>query len=442
MVRSLLPFGRSPALAVSGGSPALAPGVAVERWQRPRDREKALIGELLDTDALSGAGVGVGKAFELAFAQRVGARHCLTFSHGTAALMAACHAAGVGPGDEVIAPVIGYIGSYAGALHLGARPVFVDLDPSSLVLDAQRVAAAITPRTRAIVVVHLNGRVADLDALMTLSRERGIPLIDDASHALGAVWDGRPVGSVSTITCFSLQGVDPTGKPVSAGEGGVACTGDAALAQRMLSYCHLHRAGLEEDLAGSPQALLGRQGLGLKWRAHPLAMALATASLESLDVRHRGRAECYRRTAELVASCAFLSLPQLDPRASMGGWYDGIKVVYDPGALGGVALPALVAALRKEGIPAKPNGLGTLEHLRPLMSGDVALWGAGRGPIGDAWHGLEPLRPGAAGDFPVAESMNPRVLTLPSFVDVAEPYWEGLCLALSKIERHSRKLLA
>ena len=166
--------------------------------------------------------------------------------------MAAYYAAGVGPGDEVITPAVGYIASYAGALHMGARPIFCDIDPRTLLMDPAGVRKKITSRTRAINIIHLNGMVCDMEAYAKISEEYGIPLIEDASHAHGAEWDGKKIGNSAHITCFSLNGVNPKGKPVSGGEGGIATTNDRHSYQRMLAYCHLHRHNIVQELQDSP----------------------------------------------------------------------------------------------------------------------------------------------------------------------------------------------
>jgi perosamine synthetase len=426
-------------LAVLGGAPAL-PRKAAERWRRPKQAEKDLLGAMLDRDELTGAGYGVGKMFEDQFAAHTGARHALTFSTGTAALMAAYYAAGVGPGDEVITPAIGYIGSYAGALHLGARPVFCDLSSTSLLIDPNEISRKISARTRAINIVHMNGRVCDLDAVSAICQERRLALIDDASHAAGAEWAGRRLGNFPHVTCFSLQGANPAGKPVAAGEGGVICTNDSESFRRMLAYCHLHRDQLSELLAGSPFSDLDKEVLGLKWRPHPLGLGLALISLASLDARNVARSLCHERTTETIRPFEFLSEPTLSARAKMGGFFGGIKLVYDPARLGGLPLATLCRCLVAEGIPARA-GLGTLEHRRPLLARGFDLWGQGRGPLEGAWHGLERYRPVGEGDLPVADAINERVLTLPSFIEVEEAYYGGLREALEKVADQRRKLV-
>jgi dTDP-4-amino-4,6-dideoxygalactose transaminase len=146
-------------LAILGGKPAVTVSTR-EKWMRPIEEEKKLIWELLEKGEISGSGAGLPREFEEEFKEFIGCEYCLTVDHGSTALMSAYYAAGVGPGDEVITPVAGYIGSYAGALHMGARPVFCDIDPHTLLMDPEDAERRITHRTRAINPIHMGGMYA------------------------------------------------------------------------------------------------------------------------------------------------------------------------------------------------------------------------------------------------------------------------------------------
>jgi dTDP-4-amino-4,6-dideoxygalactose transaminase len=210
-------------LAILGGSPVVTIS-STEQWKRPVEREKELVCKLLDEGALTGSGHGLSLEFEEEFREFIGCKYCLSVDHGSTALHSAIWAAGVGPGDEVITPTAGYLGSYCGALHLGAIPVFCEIDPKTLLTDPADVAKRITERTRAIIPIHTCGRPCDLDSLLALAEKHNITVVEDAAHAHGSEWDGHKIGNVGHVACFSLQGVDPGGKPVSGGEGGIVCT--------------------------------------------------------------------------------------------------------------------------------------------------------------------------------------------------------------------------
>ncbi|MEX2146661.1 MAG: aminotransferase class I/II-fold pyridoxal phosphate-dependent enzyme, partial [Candidatus Rokuibacteriota bacterium] len=159
-------------------------------WPILTDADRAAVGRVLDRGVLSGAGAPEMSALETEFARVVGSRYCLATNSGTAALHIALAAARVGPGDEVIMPALSFIATAQAVLHQGGRPVFVDVDPRTYNLDPAAVARAITPRTRAIVAVHLHGLPADMDALTTLAEPGRIVVIEDAAQAHGARYQG------------------------------------------------------------------------------------------------------------------------------------------------------------------------------------------------------------------------------------------------------------
>jgi dTDP-4-amino-4,6-dideoxygalactose transaminase len=169
--------------------------------------------------------------FEAAFAQRVGAAHAVAACNCTAALHMALLQAGVGPGDEVIVSPHSFIASANAILYCGAVPAFVDIDPATLNMDESRVAAAVNPRTKAILAIHQVGRPADIASLGSLARDRGLKLIEDAACATGSAFRGRPIGdnTYSQLVCFSFH----PRKIMSTGDGGMITTGDPAIAQQL-----------------------------------------------------------------------------------------------------------------------------------------------------------------------------------------------------------------
>lgn len=194
------------------------------------DEEKRAVLEVLESGMLAqGARV---EAFEDAFAEMCGARHAVATSSGTTALHVALLAHGIGPGHEVITTPFTFIASANSILYVGARPVFVDIEPSSFNLDPDLVERAITPQTRAILPVHLFGLPCDMTSLTEIADRRGLTTIEDACQAHGAEYHGRRVGSFSTA-CFSLY---PT-KNITSAEGGMITTSDDAVAER----CRLMR---------------------------------------------------------------------------------------------------------------------------------------------------------------------------------------------------------
>lgn len=197
--------------------------------------------EVLDT--LQSGWISTGpktKRFEEEFANYVGAKYAVGLNSCTAGLHLSLVVLGIGPGDEVIVPTLTFGATANVVEHVGARPVLVDVDAQTLTIDVHAVARALTPRTKAIVPVHYAGMPCDLDALRAVAEPRGIVIIEDAAHAIGAKYKGRVIGSLSPLTNFSFY----ANKNLSTAEGGMVTTNDAALEEKLRVY-HLH--GLSRD---------------------------------------------------------------------------------------------------------------------------------------------------------------------------------------------------
>jgi len=221
--------------------------------------DAAIARVLAHTGFIGGAEVS---SFETAFAAYQHTTHCVGVASGTAALFLALKALGIGPGDEVITTPHTFIATVEPIIHLGAIPVFVDIDPATFNLDPNRIEAAITPRTKAIVPVHLYGQLAAMDAIMAIARRHGLFVIEDAAQAHGAEYQGRRAGAWGHAACFSFY----PGKNLGAyGDGGAVCTNDpdlaAAIAKlrdhgRTSKYAH-DTIGYGERLDSLQAAILG-----------------------------------------------------------------------------------------------------------------------------------------------------------------------------------------
>jgi dTDP-4-amino-4,6-dideoxygalactose transaminase len=169
------------------------------------------------------------RAFEQAFAEAVGAKHAVALNSGTAALHLALEALGIGEGDDVVVPVMTFAATAEVVVHLGARPVFVDCFPDSLLLDADKLEAAATPRAKAVVPVHFAGQACDMDEILAFARGKGLAVVEDAAHAFPAAYRGRNIGTIGDATAFSFYST----KPLAAGEGGMLTTDDESIARRV-----------------------------------------------------------------------------------------------------------------------------------------------------------------------------------------------------------------
>ncbi len=198
------------------------------RWPDIRPEDRAAVAAVLERGVLGGVGAPEMTSLEDEWAAFVGRDTCLLFNSGTAAIHAALYALGVGPGDEVITTAYTFAGTWQPILHQGATPVFVDIDPRTFDLDPALIEARITPRTKAIIAVHIGGMPADLDEILAIAGRHGLAVIEDACQAHGATYHGRQVGSIGVIGCYSLN----SSKILSGGEGGLFVANDPDLVAR------------------------------------------------------------------------------------------------------------------------------------------------------------------------------------------------------------------
>ncbi len=213
-------------LAIDGGRPVRQAVLPYGR-QSIDEADVASVVEVLQSDWLT-TGPKVSE-FEQAFADLVDAEEAVAVSNGTAALHAAMYAIGIGPGDEVIVPPMTFAATANCIVYQGGAPVFVDVDPDTLLLDPVQVEARITSRTKAIIGVDYTGQPCDYDVLRVIADQHGLVLVADACHALGGSYKGRAVGSLADLSIFSFHPV----KHITTGEGGIITTDDPSLAQRM-----------------------------------------------------------------------------------------------------------------------------------------------------------------------------------------------------------------
>lgn len=229
-------------------------------------------------------GSGIFAEFESAFAKLHGLEYALTVSSGTAALHSAFYALGLGPGDEVICPTYTFFSTAAPLLQLGAQPVLVDCTPDGT-FDYLSAAALLTERTRALVLSHMWGRPEDVLTARDFCNTRGLFLIEDCSHAHGASFRGVPVGSLADAAAWSLQ----ANKSLPAGEGGVFGTNSSDVFEKALLLGHFNKRCLREIPTLSPNYPWAETGLGLKYRAHPLGIAMANVFLKRLPTYLKAR---------------------------------------------------------------------------------------------------------------------------------------------------------
>lgn len=317
------------------------------------------------------------RAFEEAFAAYCGVAHCVGVSSGTAALTLALRALGVGPGDEVITVSHTFIATAEAICAVGARPVFVDIDPHTYTLDPDHVDAAITPATRAVIPVHLYGQPADMTRINQIAQTHGLAVVEDAAQAHAATWCGQKAGNLSRLACFSFY----PGKNLGAyGDAGAMTTNDAALAeQARLLRNHGRRSKYLHEQVGFGE------------RLDTLQAAILAAKLPHLDCWTAARRRLARRYNALLADCEVV-LPQVAVEAEPA-WH--LYVIRTP------RRDELADHLKRHGVETGVHYPVPL-HLQPAFA---AL-------------GYRP------GDLPVTEAMAESCLSLPLYPEMTDDQQE------------------
>lgn len=390
---------------------------AANRWPILTEEDEAAVRNVLRDGDLSCPPV-TGE-LEEDYRRRFGRRYALAHCNGSAALLAAFHALELRPGDEVLAPAATHWASVVPMLWTGALPVFCESEPERMGLDPADAERRITPRTKALVVVHLWGLPSKMTELLELARRHHLKLVEDASHAHGAAWRGRACGSLGDVSVFSLQ----SSKLAPAGEGGILLTDDETLYERAVCLGDIERILKLE----SPARRFAGTGFGLKTRLSPLSAAVARVQLGRLDERNA------RRNGHLVylsERLERLGLHTFRPPAHVERVYFEFLVRYTP-APEGLSLEALVEALRAEGcevsLPRYP-----LLHQQPLFTeghfAEVAGL-AGRPDIR-----LPVYRPDA---LPRTEAASRQLVKLPSFPSADRILLDQYALAFEKVLSHA-----
>lgn len=255
--------------------------------------------------------------FEKSVADYVGAKYAVAISNGTSALHAACFAAGIGPGDEVITTPITFAASSNCVLYCGGTPVFADIDPKTYNIDPDDIRKKITDKTKAIIAVHLAGQPCDMDEIHKIAKENNLIVIEDGAHALGSVYKGKKVGSLSDMTTFSFHPV----KPITTGEGGMIVTDNEEFYKKMVLF---RSHGITRD-----EAMMTRNDgpwfyqqfdLGFNYRITDIQCALGCSQMKKLDRFLAKRKEIVLRYNEAFADCENIVTPYQLPETE-SGWH-------------------------------------------------------------------------------------------------------------------------
>jgi L-glutamine:scyllo-inosose aminotransferase/L-glutamine:2-deoxy-scyllo-inosose/3-amino-2,3-dideoxy-scyllo-inosose aminotransferase len=382
--------------------------------------------------AISGFGTGsppYETQFARAFADYNGAAHCVPTANGTSALMCSLQALGVGAGDEVIVPGLTWVACATSVVAINATPVLVDIDKDSLCLNPEAARRAITPRTRAIMVVHLYSGIADLDSLLALSRDTGVPLLEDCAQSHGALWRGHRVGTLGKVGTFSMQ----QGKVLTAGEGGACITDDAEIADAIYRL----RSDGRRPTPTMPQ--VGRMEmedapgvLGQNFCLSEVQSAILLAQLGELDRENETRAENSALLRQRLADVEGLSFQQSAPGTERATIYH-LPVRIDRSKFNDAPIARISEALSAE------LGMWIHQPYAPLSRN--ALYdpsSSSRTRLGDAYRkSVDP----SGYSLPVATQVHENAVVLhhSAFLGTADDAGD-IAAAFTKVQRHSSSL--
>ncbi len=352
------------------------------------DRERELVDAVLQSRQLS-LGPTV-TAFERMWADRIGVKHAVACSSGTAGLHCCLHALGIGPGDEVITSSFSFVASANVILYTGATPVFADVDPLTFNMDPAAVEAAITPRTKALLIVDIFGYPADIPALAEIAARHGLGIVEDACQSIDGDYDGKKLGTFGHPAVYGFY----ANKQLTTAEGGVILTDSDALYSELKS---LTNQGRSDD-----GAWLVHSRLGFNYRLSDVHAAIGIAQLERLDWMQNARARIAARYQQYMAGIPGVTPMYEGPQRR--SWF-----VYAPRLDADLDRNRIIGRLEAEGVSAKPY-LPCI-HLQPYYR---------------EAHGYGP------GEFPVTEAISASTIALPFFCEMTDDQIDRVCDAMAR----------
>ncbi len=342
-------------------------------------REREYVLDCLDTNWISSMGSYI-ERFEKRFAEICGVKYAVACSTGTSALHLAFESLGIGLGDEVIIPSFTLIVSANSVLWTGATPVLVDVQPDTWCIDPAKIEAGITPRTRAIVAVHMYGHPCDMDAIMAIARKHNLFVVEDAAESHGATYKGRMTGSIGHASCFSFY----ANKIITTGEGGMITTNDQAIAER---------AALLRNQAFGPVRFV-HDDVGYNYRMTNIQAAIGLAQCEDFDTKVRRKIQIAHIYDELLRHDTSIQRPVQHAGCKNVYWMYGILLEPEFGRSRDEVRERLAA----RGVETRSFFIPM--NRQPVFQGDHSRW------------------PDLRGDYPVSDDLGERGFYLPSGADL------------------------
>jgi len=371
------------------------------------------------------------KEFERKFADWYGMKYGLGYNNGTASILGAMYGVGICPGDEIICPSITFWASCLQAYSLGATVVFADIEPDTLCIDPNDIENKITDKTKAIIVVHYSGMPAKMDEIMKIAKKYHLKVIEDASHAHGALYKGKMVGTFGDASGFSLM----SAKSFSIGEAGILLTNDREVYERAIIFGHYLRHN-------EVQIEYLKKGIGLPWggckqRMHQMSSAIGLVLLKYFPGMIQEIDNSMNYFWDLLEDCPGIRAhrPDKNSGSTKGGWYFPLGL-YKPEELGGLSVTRFCEALQAKGITSVA-GCNKALHLHPVFN-EIDIYNEGKPTIiSRAKRDVRKLR----GKLPVAEEVQKKTFTIPNFYKFKKPEIEEYANAFKEVINNYKEFL-
>jgi perosamine synthetase len=413
------------ALALFGGKPIRT--TAFPPWPAYGEEEFAAANAVLKSGKLARQSGSWVNQFEQDFAEKFGVNHALAVSSGTAALHVALAALGIGPGDEVINTPHCFIGTATPVVHSAAVPVFADIDERTFNIDPDTIVSRITPRTRGIIPVHLNGCPAEMDPILEIARQYNLHVVEDAAQAHGGLYRDRLVGTIGDIGCFSFW----EDKIITtAGEGGMVITNDSTLAKRAKKFHH-HGEDRQDGSYYQGERLYHHATLGYNYRMTEIQGAIGTVQLKKLDQYTAARRVHSHHLTQLLSSIEGILTPYEPPHVKHVFYKYIIRLDRD---ILDIDAEQFVKVLSAEGIPCSRR-YPTPLHQQPVFVEHHGFGGTAA-PFSPPWH---PVEAEYGSGSPVAEKLPRELVRLPMQPAFNDQDIEDIARGVEKVARIYRR---
>ena len=423
-------------LALFGGTPVIGKAEAttnskVFAWPIVNEAMRKASDAILTGRKMSGTDVT--KEFERKFAAWNGAKYALACLNGTTALNTAFYAIGLKPGDEVICPSITMWASCSGVVNIGGTVVFCDVKPDDLTIDPASFEAHITPRTKAVVVVHYMGAPCDMDAVMAIARKHGIKVVEDVSHAQGGLYKGRKLGMIGDVGAMSLM----SGKSFAIGEAGMIVTDSKDIYERSIRwgmYIRIPATFGADGIRRTKDVPFG----GIKNRLNQCTAAVGLEQLKKYDAERAEIEEAMLYYHKGIADVKGLKMiyPKWE-KSNKAGWYSS-RCLYDQSAFGGVPNTVFSMALNAETGGGFSAGCNFPLHWSSVYD-DEDIFGDGKPPVRRGLPaGVTPKQ--LSGSLPVSDDINNRVIGDPWFKRFDKAVIDKYVEAVHKVAANAAQL--